>query len=105
MPDSSQLIDQDLNAITGNGNAFPGETNGVRDSHGTSCAGIVAMEKSNRVCGVGVAYQSRITGECSMIVFLSHQYINESFVTCRQTWLEMSVIMSSDKVSSLGLPL
>ena len=82
MPDSSQLIDQDLNAITGNDNAFPGETNGERDSHGTSCAGIVAMEKSNRVCGVGVAYQSRITGECSMIVFLSQMRVICDNIAC-----------------------
>ena len=44
-------------------NAFPGEYEGERDSHGTSCAGIIAMEKSNDVCGVGVAYLSRIIGE------------------------------------------
>ena len=42
-------------------NAFPGFTEGERDSHGTACAGIIAMEKNN-VCGVGVAYNSRITG-------------------------------------------
>ena len=52
----------DYNAITQRDSAFPGLTNGTRDSHGTSCAGIVAMEKSNGVCGVGVAYNSRITG-------------------------------------------
>ena len=52
-----------MNAITGRDSAFPGETNGERDSHGTSCAGIIAMEKSNEVCGVGVAYESLITGE------------------------------------------
>ena len=38
-------------------------TDGERDSHGTSCAGIIAMEKNNNVCGVGVAYRARITGE------------------------------------------
>ena len=34
-----------------------------RDNHGTSCAGIVAMVKSNNVCGVGIAYESQIAGE------------------------------------------
>ena len=32
------------------------------NSHGTSCAGEVAMAK-NGICGIGVAYQSRIAGE------------------------------------------
>lgn len=35
---------------------------GVRESHGTHCAGVVAMEKGNHKCGVGVAYNSFITG-------------------------------------------
>ena len=34
----------------------------LRDNHGTSCAGIVAMAKSNGVCGVGIAYESEIAG-------------------------------------------
>lgn len=33
-----------------------------RDNHGTSCAGVVAMTKSNGICGVGVAYESQIAG-------------------------------------------
>lgn len=33
-----------------------------RDNHGTSCAGIVAMVKSNGVCGVGVAHDSHVAG-------------------------------------------
>lgn len=33
-----------------------------RDNHGTSCAGVVAMAKSNGKCGVGVAYESWIAG-------------------------------------------
>ena len=38
---------------------FPGT---IRDSHGTSVTGEVAMAKDNDVCGVGVAYQSSVTG-------------------------------------------
>ena len=34
----------------------------TRDNHGTSCAGIIAMVKSNGVCGVGVAHDSQIAG-------------------------------------------
>ena len=34
----------------------------LRDNHGTSCAGIVAMAKSNGVCGVGIAYKADIAG-------------------------------------------
>ncbi len=33
-----------------------------RDSHGTNVAGVIAMAKSNDDCGIGVAYQSTITG-------------------------------------------
>ena len=44
-------------------NPFPIESSGQREDHGTSCAGEIAMVKNNGVCGVGVAYQSSITGE------------------------------------------
>ena len=43
-------------------NPFPVELFGQREDHGTSCAGEIAMVKNNGVCGVGVAYQSSITG-------------------------------------------
>lgn len=43
-------------------NPFPESRKGVRDSHGTHCAGVVGMEKGNSKCGVGVAYNSFITG-------------------------------------------
>ena len=33
------------------------------DSHGTSCAGEIAMVKDNNKCGVGVAYDSKIGGK------------------------------------------
>ena len=32
------------------------------DSHGTECAGVVSMSKSNGLCGVGVAYNAKIAG-------------------------------------------
>lgn len=51
------------------------------DNHGTRCAGVVAMEKSNNYCGVGVAHQATLTGTfCSRrfmkpseIIFISMQ--------------------------------
>ncbi len=42
--------------------AFPEVYRNRLESHGTMCAGEVAMEKGNRKCGVGVAYNSNITG-------------------------------------------
>lgn len=30
--------------------------------HGTSCAGVLAMAKDNDICGVGVAYHSKVAG-------------------------------------------
>lgn len=32
-------------------------------SHGTRCAGEVAMEANNSYCGVGIAFNARIGGE------------------------------------------
>ena len=41
---------------------MPGFSSGKQDRHGTSCAGEIAMVKDNGVCGVGVAYDSKISG-------------------------------------------
>lgn len=35
-------------------------------SHGTRCAGEVAAARDNGVCGVGVAYNSKIAGRLSI---------------------------------------
>lgn len=35
---------------------------GKVEGHGTACAGVIAMEKDNNVCGVGVAFDSTIAG-------------------------------------------
>ena len=40
----------------------PGPYGNCVGDHGTCCAGEIAMAKNNDVCGVGVAYQSSITG-------------------------------------------
>ena len=39
----------------------PDFNDGVLDSHGTQCSGIVGMA-NNSVCGLGVAYQANIGG-------------------------------------------
>ena len=33
-------------------------------SHGNKCAGIIAGEANNAFCGVGIAYNANIGGEC-----------------------------------------
>ncbi len=45
--------------------------------HGTCCAGVIAMNKSNDHCGVGVAYHSTITGGLLIIVSFSHKVISD----------------------------
>ena len=32
--------------------------------HGTRCAGVVAAVRDGSTCGVGVAYDSKLSGEC-----------------------------------------
>lgn len=63
--------------------AFPiSDDSGVRESHGTLCAGEIAMVKNNSVCGVGVAYNSLLTGDlyytdlahCSFKINFIHNY-------------------------------
>lgn len=34
----------------------------IGDSHGTRCAGEVAAKRDNGICGVGVAYDSKVAG-------------------------------------------
>ncbi len=44
--------------------------NGDPESHGTSCAGEIAMVINNTICGVGVAYNSQITGASFNIIIV-----------------------------------
>lgn len=39
------------------------------NSHGTRCAGEVAAARDNGVCGVGVAYHSKVAGKLYFILF------------------------------------
>lgn len=40
----------------------PTPANPSKETHGTSCAGIIAMKKDIGKCGVGVAHQANIGG-------------------------------------------
>ena len=64
--DSYDFIDYDNNADPATG----------LNDHGTSCAGIVAMVRSNDVCGVGVAYDSNVAGIFNLF-FLININFNE----------------------------
>ena len=66
-----QLSDMDINVLSCSNDATPEFVNGKRNSHGTKCAGVIAMEKNNDKCGVGVAYKSSITGEILCIYLLA----------------------------------
>ncbi len=44
------------------------------DSHGTMCAGVIGMAKSNRYCGVGVAHGSSIGGTAQMVTITGSPY-------------------------------
>ena len=49
--------------MSGKSDAFPGrDRKGKLRTHGTSVAGVIAMVKDNKKCGVGIAHNSRITG-------------------------------------------
>jgi subtilisin family serine protease len=38
--------------------------------HGTHCAGVIAAEANNNLCGVGVAYHCNIAGQDTFFQFL-----------------------------------
>lgn len=44
----------------------PNYSNQYVNSHGTKCAGEVAMAADNNKCGVGVAFGARVGGEFTM---------------------------------------
>lgn len=57
-----QLADIDIDLVNNRSDATPIEEDSV---HGTLVAGEIAMEKGNGFCGVGIAYNSFITGKNS----------------------------------------
>lgn len=44
-------------------------------SHGTRCAGEVAAARDNGICGVGVAYDSKIAGKFPPPITLVYMYV------------------------------
>lgn len=40
------------------------------NSHGTRCAGEIAMAANNKKCGVGVAYNAKVGGQFNYILLL-----------------------------------
>uniref|UniRef100_A0A7I4XZS1 P/Homo B domain-containing protein n=1 Tax=Haemonchus contortus TaxID=6289 RepID=A0A7I4XZS1_HAECO len=48
---------------------------GTDETHGTRCAGIIAMTANNSKCGVGVAHQSRLGG---LTVLADNQFLNDA---------------------------
>ena len=44
------------------------------NKHGTRCAGEAAAVAFNEYCGVGIAYNAKIGGECNFI-YLYYSYI------------------------------
>ncbi len=57
-----QDVSIQADVVDDDGDPYPIVVDGVQESHGTNCAGIIAMAKNNSYCGVGVAYNSQITG-------------------------------------------
>ena len=53
-----------LNTVDGSYDPSPSSS---YDNHGTSCGGIIAMEKSNDHCGVGVAHHAKLGGQLSLL--------------------------------------
>ena len=51
-------------------------------SHGTRCAGEVSAARDNGVCGVGIAYNSRVAGQCltalAPLLFVSYVQVSPS---------------------------
>lgn len=56
---------------------YPRYTDDWFNSHGTRCAGEVSAKRDNNVCGVGVAYNSRVAGNLSnKLVFAIFRFYN-----------------------------
>ena len=54
-------ISWDYNSgFQGDGDPSPSVRQGFPNSHGTRCAGEIAMKPNNNICGVGVAYGAKI---------------------------------------------
>ena len=73
-----QVKSVQYDALQGDFDPFPEDFDGERESHGTSCAGEITMGKGNGICGVGVAYNSFLTGT---VVFFSPLTVRSCMMT------------------------
>jgi len=51
-----------IDVLDGDCDPFPEVYNSELETHGTNTAGVISMQKGNKICGVGVAYNAFITG-------------------------------------------
>ncbi|PIO58579.1 hypothetical protein TELCIR_19982, partial [Teladorsagia circumcincta] len=51
------------------------QARGPDETHGTRCAGIIAMAANNSKCGVGVAHHCRLGG---LTVLAENQFLNDA---------------------------
>ena len=56
-----QVASLQYDFVGGDDDPFPDVSE--EQQHGTNVAGVIAMEKGNGECGVGVAYNAAITGQ------------------------------------------
>ena len=66
--------------------------------HGTRCAGEVAAQANNSICGVGVAYNAKIGGN----VLQNHEHLGVIF-SSRATWSDHIDQLSAKTNKNLGL--
>ena len=56
---STDVIDKDSDPYP---RIYEDDEGNIRNNHGTACAGIIAAEAGNGICGVGVAYDVKLGG-------------------------------------------
>ena len=77
-------ISWDYNSgFQGDGDPSPSVRQGFPNSHGTRCAGEIAMKPNNNICGVGVAYGAKIgTYVCKTTINVLAKVIDTLFKNC-----------------------
>lgn len=73
----------------------PTPANPSRQTHGTSCAGIIAMQRDTGMCGVGVAHQANIGGKMSFYIVCVYKQ--------RNVGIRINLNSSSDVIESSAL--
>ena len=82
-------ISWDYNSgFEGDGDPTPAVRKGYPNSHGTRCAGEIAMKPNNNICGVGVAYGSKI-GTCKMQIRYMEIILDGNFISWKLYQIEI----------------